>query len=193
MNKGMHIDTGILKGKIKTQNIAGRIVMTASAALDGLTGTVEDKKLQLSEPIQADLKLTTDHDIMTVDKLDMTSSFASISASGSMENIQYSVNANLTKLQKELGQFIDMGDGQIAGELSSKGRVLVNTKQELIQISTRDTVVTDFILTQPKKKPFAQKRISVKLDAVISTEQKTINVKTLEIKSPQISIKKAQF
>jgi hypothetical protein len=64
-----------------------------------------------------------------------------------MESLKYSTNANLAQLQSELGQFIDIGPYQMAGELASQGTVSVTENQitaggsaavENLQVSSRE-------------------------------------------------------
>jgi hypothetical protein len=70
---------------------------------------------------------------VTFDKLDVTAPFARIRCMGRVESLTYDAQADLAKLQSELGQFIDMGKYRLSGELAESGRISV--KEENIAAS----------------------------------------------------------
>ena len=310
LKEGMLVNSGRLSGSISTFTTAGKAKITGQASLTDLTGTVEGKKLAISEPVTAEVEITGQKDRINFDKANVTAAFAKINAGGSLEQINYDGQVDLAKLQAELGQFVNIGPYQMAGQLSSKGQVSVkgdkiaavgsstvkelrlsskdgvtaseptadisfainydrksndlaigslNANTSLGQVNLKDAVVplgkeagkpiklsasaqkidlqklqpflvlfasfpkdmqlagvadsalsvtsekdayriftdstkiANFKLVSPNKEPFQQTDVQLMLDAEINPGQKAINVKNLELLSPQIKIKKGQF
>ena len=310
LKEGMKVTSGRLTGSVDTFTKAGKATIAGQANLVGLAGTVDGKKLALSEPVIAELEITGEKDKINFDKLDVSAAFTKINATGSMEQIKYDGQVDLSKLQSELGQFIDIGPYQMAGELSSKGQVSikqdkvtaigssqvknlslssaegvtaseptadvafafdydkkasvvtinsatanaslgqvsvkdavlplgkeaakpmklsasaqkinlerlqpflvlfasfppkmqlagtaesqisVTSEKDIYRIFTDSTKIQNFKLTSPNKEPFQQAEVRLMLDAEINPSQKSINVKNIDLISPQIKLNKGQF
>ncbi len=125
LKEGTQVTSGQLTGNIATATQAGRKQILASATLAGLGGIVEGKKIALSEPIKAEASVSSGKAGMNFDKIDVSAPFAKINCAGSAEAIQYSAEADLAKLQSELGQFIDIGRYKLAGQFLGKGQVTI--------------------------------------------------------------------
>jgi len=121
LKEGMKVTSGQLNGNIEAQS--GKI--QGQANLVGLAGTVDGKKIALSEPVIARVEITADDKKINFDSVDVSAAFAKINATGTGEQIQYEGRVDLAKLQAELGQFVDIGQYQMAGELISKGQVSI--------------------------------------------------------------------
>jgi len=125
IKEGTQVTSGQLTGNIATATTAGQKQIRASATLAGLGGAVEGKKIALSEPIKAEALVSSGKAGMNFDKIDVSAPFAKINCAGSMESITYNAEADLTKLQSELGQFVDFGKYRLAGAFASKGQVSI--------------------------------------------------------------------
>jgi len=310
LKEGMKVTSGRLTGNVDTFTQAGKATIAGQANLAELAGTVEGKKLAFSEPFNAELAITSEKDKITFDKLDVSAAFAKVNAAGSFEQVKYDGQVDLAKLQSELGQFVDIGPYQMAGQLSSKGQVSIkedkisavgssvvkelrlsskegvtaseptadisfninydkkgndlaigsiNANTSLGQVSVKDAVlplgkeaakpmklsaaaqkinleklqpflvlfasfppkmqlagtaesqisvtserdiyriftdstkIQNFKLASPNKEPFQQAEVTLLFDAELDPKQKAINVKKLELESPQIKIKKGEF
>jgi len=306
VKEGMTLNSGKLSGNVEASE--GKI--KSQANLTGLAGTVDGKEITLSEPLIVGLELTADNEKINFDKLNVSSAFANVNASGSLEQVQYAARVDLTKLQSQLLQFVDIGPYQMAGELSANGQVSVaenkitaagssqvknlrltsaegltasepmadvtfaldidrqnniltinsvDVKAGLGSVSTRNAVlpldktsdkpiqlivtadeldlaklqpfavlfasfpqdmqlsgtaasrlsltsekgtyriatdatkIKDLKFTAPGKEPFQQDQVLLSLDADINPQLKTINVKNLDLETPQIKIKKGEF
>jgi hypothetical protein len=310
LKEGMKVTSGRLTGSVNTTAQAGKATITGQANLTGLAGTIDGKELAISEPVTTALEITGEKGKISFDKVNVSAAFAKINAAGSLEQINYDGQVDLARLQSELGQFVDIGSYQMAGELSGKGQVSIKderitaagssvvkelrlsskegvtasepmadatfaidydkkasavtinslqTNSSLGQVSVRDAVVplsreaakpmklsasaqkinleklqpfmvlfasfpkdmqlageatsqfsvtsekdiyriftdstkiANFKLTSPNKEPFQQTEVLLMLDAEINPSQKSINVKNIELISPQIKLKKGQF
>ncbi|MFQ6034995.1 MAG: hypothetical protein ACE5NM_03995 [Sedimentisphaerales bacterium] len=130
LKEAMIVTSGKLTGNVDTFTKAKKATIAGQASLVGLAGTVDGKKLALSEPVIAEIKITGEKDKISFDKLDVSAAFAKINATGGMERIKYDSQVDLSKFQSELGQFIDIGPYQMAGQLESRGQVSI--KQDKI-------------------------------------------------------------
>jgi len=125
LREGMQVTSGQLTGNVQTSTEAGRRRLRAQATLAGLGGTIEGKKIALSDSIWAEAQISSDKTGVSYDKLDVSAPFAKINCAGKSESLQYNAEANLAKLQSELGQFINIGPYEVAGELLSKGQIAI--------------------------------------------------------------------
>jgi hypothetical protein len=125
---GMQITGGKATGNISTITEAGRPTLVAKAQVAGLTGAIDGKKLNLSQPMQATARLSSGKQGAQLEDLNVSTSFAKINASGNVKQIEYDGQVNLQVLQSELGAFISLGRYQIAGQLASTGQVSIGDK-----------------------------------------------------------------
>ena len=119
--ENMKVTSGRLSGTVTTATEAGKRKITGNASLDGLKGTVDEKTIALRQPVKAEVEITAEKDKVVYDKVGFTASFGKIDCSGISEALKYNANINLESLQAELGQFIDIGQYKMSGELSASG------------------------------------------------------------------------
>jgi hypothetical protein len=125
LKEGMKVTSGQLSGNIATATTGGQKQIQALATVAGLEGTVEGKKIALSEAIKAEALISSAKAGMNFDKVSVTAPFAKINCAGSMEALTYDADADLTKLQAELGQFVNFGPYKLAGQFAGKGQVAI--------------------------------------------------------------------
>lgn len=126
---GTTISSGIINGTIKTATLAGKKQIQAEAELTNLKGLVEGKEISLSQPIRAAARIAPEKGGINIENADLTASFAKINCSGNLESLKYNAQTDLSRLQSELGQFINLGQYQFAGTFTSQGAVSVDEKQ----------------------------------------------------------------
>jgi hypothetical protein len=124
--KGLEINSGTLKGNVKTSTQAGKRNISGQASLAGLAGKVDGKNVALSEPVMITAQVGADDKAIRLDKLDISASFAQLDCSGTDKEVKYTFNTDLSKLQAEIGQFIDFGEYRIAGNYSELGMVTID-------------------------------------------------------------------
>ncbi|MHC4071783.1 MAG: AsmA family protein, partial [Planctomycetota bacterium] len=138
LKEGMQITSGRLNGSVETSSVTGKRLIRANAILAGLEGAVDQKKVALSESIVARAEISSDKVGINIDKLDVSAPFAKINCTGRTESLKYNAEANLAKLQSELGQFINIGQYQISGEVAESG--LISIEEDKIAASGSATV-----------------------------------------------------
>ena len=80
---------------------------------------------------------------------------------------------------------------QLAGIAESK--ISVSSDKKIYKITTDSTKIKALKLTYPGKKPFEPNEVTLTFNAEINPEQKAVNIKELQLESPQIKIHKGEF
>ena len=123
LQEGMQVTSGRLTGQIETTTAGARKAIQGNARLADLAGVMAEKKIALSEPVTAQVLVTSDQAAVAFEKLDVSSAFAKIACTGTTKLLKYDAGVDLGKLQAELGQFVSLGPYKMAGQLSSAGEV----------------------------------------------------------------------
>ncbi len=123
LRQGARITSGRLTGSVETSTGPGRRRITGTANLADLRGEIQGRMVTLAQPVTANVEITSDRAGINYDKLQLSSSFAEINCAGTGQLLNYSANADLTQLQEQLGQFVDMGRYGIAGKFESVGKI----------------------------------------------------------------------
>ncbi len=126
IKEGMRISSGKLAGDIETTIVGGERKIVATAGLTDLAGLLDDKELSLDEAISVKAQIASSGETTRLDEIRMTSSFASVAASGTLEEINYDAQADLRELQSQAGQFVDFGSYSLGGRLAGKGRITIS-------------------------------------------------------------------
>jgi len=139
LKEGMQLISGQLNGSVDTSSKAGgQKQIQANATITALEGTVEGKKIAMSQPVEALAQISSDKAGINFDKVDVSASFAKINCAGNTKSLKYSAQANLAKLQAELGQFINIGQYQMSGEVQEAGSISI--QEDRIAASGSGTV-----------------------------------------------------
>jgi hypothetical protein len=161
LKEGTKISSGKLSGTIETLSQAGKKHIQADATLTGLQGQLEGKKIALSQPLTAQAIVSSDKAGITFDKLDILSSFAKVTCTGSTSGeqsqirtqlLEFDADVDLAKFQSEFGQFANLGPYQMAGQLLTAGQLSI--KENIIaavgsstiknlHLSTKDAAVSE--------------------------------------------------
>jgi hypothetical protein len=129
IKEGMQITSGKIAGDISTTTVGGERKIQAKAALTDLTGVVDDKKLALDRPVNLNAQIASSGQTTRFDELKLTSSFATVTVSGTTEKIDYDAQADLAQLQSQVGQFVDFGAYTLAGRLTGRGQIAVSEEK----------------------------------------------------------------
>jgi hypothetical protein len=127
LKEGMKLTSGRLDGNIETSSKAGNEKqIQANATIAALEGTLEGKKIALSQPIEAEAQISSNETGMNFDNVDVSASFVSINCTGSSKSLKYTARADIAKMQAELGQFFDFGQYKMAGEVQEAGQISID-------------------------------------------------------------------
>lgn len=190
---GIKEEMKVTSGKLSGNITARRGSITGQANLTELAGTVEDKKLALSEPLTAKIQISADNNKkISFDKLDISAAFAKINASGTLEQLKYNGYVDLAKLQSELGQFANLGAYKIAGEIFEQGTLSVGknkiTGAGSAQVKNLSITSTDGVTAQ---EPMAEVKFAFGFDR----QSNVLSFDSLEAKAGlgQVNIEQAVF
>jgi len=147
IKEGMQITSGSLKGNVKTSTRQDKRGIEGQANLVGLAGIVDGKNVSLSQPVAIAANVTADDQMIRLDNLDVSAAFAKLNCSGTDKQLNLSADADLSKLQAELGQFFDFKGYKIAGVVSEQGKVTIDKDKIGFAGSSQ---VTQFGLTSKK-------------------------------------------
>ena len=177
VREGMEITGGRATGTVNTTTQDGRATIVAEAEVAGLAGTVDGEKVALSEPMQTTLRLSADEEGAELERLSLTTPFATVNASGDFEQIRYEVQATLAALQSELGPFVDLGSYALEGQVQSTGQISIG-EQDVAAVGSLSA--RQLVIAGPDgnsvSEPSADMDFSLSLDRksqVIAVEQLT--------------------
>jgi hypothetical protein len=166
LKEGMKLTSGQLNGNVETSTKAGgQKQIQANATISALEGTVEGKKIALSQPIEAQAQISSDKTGINFDKVDVSSSFVKINCTGSAESLKYTAQGDLAKLQAELGQFVDFGQYKMSGEVQETGQMSI--EENKIAASGSGTIKNLRLVSnegQSASEPLANVKYNINMD-----------------------------
>ncbi len=123
---GQKVDVGgKLDADAEVSIVEGRVEkLSADAVLAGFKQVIEGKELVLEEPVTLKADISSDGDDVKIDKLNLKSSFCSVSGKGGMNSFDYIAEADIAKTMEVVGQFVDLGGYTFAGKATEHGTVL---------------------------------------------------------------------
>ena len=126
------INYGRLSGDINTEARDGTRTLAGKVKLWALEGKFPVKRIILSKPVEVDAKIVSQKEQTTVEKLNVDSSFVKAVLSGTTDNMNYTADVDLEKLQSDVGQFFEIkpqlsGTAQLIGKGSLVKRVFAST------------------------------------------------------------------
>jgi hypothetical protein len=177
---GLEVTGGRATGSINTITQNGRATITAKAQVAGLAGVVNDEKVSLSAPVQTALQLSSDKQGTRLDNLSVTAPFATVSASGSFQQINYQGQANLASLQAQLGPFMNLGPYTLAGQVDTKGQVSLTEKVTKLagNLSARQLV-----LASPDGNSVSEPQADVDFAVSLDRQKQVVAIQTLTAKA----------
>lgn len=95
----------------------------ADATVTNFAQGTGDQRTTFEQPIRMTAQAAQVGDTIRIDKLNVQSGFFAVDTSGDMNNLKYSVQANLAETQKFAGQFVDLGGLGMQGTLNVNGTV----------------------------------------------------------------------
>lgn len=84
-----------------------------------LAAELAGQLLQWKDPLSAHFQVTQNGDNWTIDEARLESAFVAARGQGSQQNGQVELRADLQRLAQELGQFVELGQQELVGRLSS--------------------------------------------------------------------------
>ena len=192
IKEGVEITSGHLRCNIETPAKDGGKIIVGQAIAAGLQGIIKNKTVALSEPIRAEVEITSSPSGARLYKLDASAAFAKISCTGTNELLEYDVGIDLAEFQNQLGQLIDIGEHKVAGTFSSEGTVSVKEK-EIAAVGS--SVVKDFCLRSVEGVSAFEPKADIDFSARIDRDTNILNINTIRANAGfgRISMKDASI
>ena len=178
LKEGMQVTSGRLSGNIETPTRAGQKQIQARATLTALEGQVEGKKVALSEPVTAEAQISSDKAGIIFDKLNASAPFAKVNCAGNTESLKYNLEVDLAKLQLEFGQFIDIGELQMAGRFLGTGDVSFQQDKTTAAGSSQ---VKDLLFTSPDGLAASEPKADLEFAVEFDKKQNIVTISSVRI------------
>jgi hypothetical protein len=188
LKAGTSITGGKLAGDITTVTANGVKELSGKMSIEGLGGTVSGKPISIAEPIRAEALITTEGKEIKFEKADVTSSFANLSCSGTLEAFNYTAETDLAKLSGELGQFVDLSKYKLGGTVASKGQIS-NSKSAMMIVS--NTNITNLKVSPTPDITINEPNDSLDVTAAYDKDKQALLIKQMKADTSfgQLSIK----
>ncbi len=178
LKEGMAVTEGKITGKVQTQTKGGAKLLQGSVNLLTLVGKIGDKQIKLSQPVKADLTIISDDNGLNFDKLNLTSSFATLDASGKGETLNYDARADLALLQSEMGQFVDIGPYNFKGTFTAKGKITNPTEKMNIDGTA---AIENFVVSDTNGLKAEESKTDIDYKLGYDPESQIININRVQL------------
>lgn len=179
IKKGTTITNGKLLCSVQTLSEAGEKKLSGLASIEGLTGLVEGRAISISEPIRAEALVTAEGEQVKFEKAQVTSAFAKVNCTGTMEAFSYDAQTDLARLAGELGQFADLDKYRLAGQVVSKGQINTDAKAKTMSIAGSANV-TNLRVSPTPDITIQEPQAAVVINAVIDNSAQTLLIQQLK-------------
>jgi hypothetical protein len=171
------IDYGRLSGSINTEAQNGTRTLAGKIKLWALEGTFPVKRIILSKPVEIDAKIVSQKEQITVEKLNVDSSFVKAVLSGTTDNMNYTADLDLAKMQSDVGQFIEIkpqlsGSAQLIGKGSLANRVFA---------STGSASLNNIVAAMPDGTVLSEPTANIGFNFSADIDKKLLDAKTIDI------------
>ncbi len=186
------------KATIKENQIAAKTkARITDLAITSEKGITAGEKLV---EVEADLRTDIEKQAVFLNRLGLNSQTGRLDITravvptddDSKENLKAEISADID-LAKSRNFAVALAGLDAKTELAGRMRsnIRISEEQKAMRIFTDSTYIDDMVVVYPGQEPLRQEQVSIKFDAVADRNQKTINIKDLQIISDQIKIKKA--
>jgi hypothetical protein len=191
LKAGTKLTGGKLAGEVATITENGTKKLSGDVSIEGLAGTVNGAPVSLPEPIRAEALIATEGKEIKFEKTGVTSTFANLSCTGTLEAFNYTAETDLAKLSAELGQFVDLSKYKLSGSVASKGQIS-NTKSTTMIVS--QTKVTSLKVNPTPDITINEPSDSIDITAALDKETDVLLVKQMSADTSfgQLSIKEGR-
>ena len=97
--------------------------LKADAVISYFTQGTGDQQAVFEKPIAVSIQAGQQGETVKIDTLKIESEFCNVVCDGTLEALDYTIDADLAQTQQVVGQFVDMGDVSMAGALAAQGKV----------------------------------------------------------------------
>ncbi|MFA5293571.1 MAG: hypothetical protein WC496_11120 [Phycisphaerae bacterium] len=173
----LDINFGRLSGDINTEAQNGKRTLTGKVKLWALEGNFPVKRMVLSKPVEVDAKITSQGDKITIERFDVDSAFVKAKLNGTTDNMNYTADVDLAKMQSDVGQFIEIRQ-TLTGDVNLAGR---GSLVKGILSSTGSGAFSNLFVKMPDGGVISEPAANIKFDFTCDTENKQLTVNSADI------------
>ena len=107
------------------------------------------------------------------------SEFCNLDCSGTLESMDYALDADLGQTQRVIEPFTDMAGASVSGMLSARGRVSMT--DGLVRLISENSKIQQLKISVPDSEPFIQDQVTLDADILMDMGEKTIDIRTLNL------------
>ena len=190
LKENVNVTSGWLTAEIRTLKEQKKRRITADAKLDRLAATLGTRTLVLSQPLNAQIQISSEDGRLNYDRLNFSSSFASFDCSGTNRILEYTAEIDLEKLQNEIGQFANLGQYRMAGRVREQGKL--NIKEDKITADGTATI-QNLRLTSPEGLTASEEMAQIDFATSFQAKQKLVTLTSVKTTADfgQVEVKNA--
>lgn len=172
VREGTQVSTGQLTIQLNSDSDSDGQRWDGRVAASNLTALHEGRRLAWEQPIVVTVAAREANGTVNIEKLTCESNFLILNAKGSSEAGSATWSGDFARLASELGKFADLGDTQLAGQLSG----LVDwrkTPEQKLRVEGSATA-KQFQLVASGRRPWREESLSVAFTAVGQPAQQSL-------------------
>ena len=168
IREGTEITGGRIDVNLTSEaKVAGTRNWTADAKLDQLAARNNGQVVALNQPVQLTMQAHKTGEAVTVDQITCQSDFLKLSGGGTLTDAKFQASADLTRLEENLQQFVDLGLEKLAGKIKIDGEI---RRAEKDSVSLDSTIQLDnFQINVSKTSAWQEKHLVLTLNVAGTT------------------------
>ena len=153
--------------------------LAADAVIDHFAQGAGDQRVTFDKPVALSAKTSGSGQTLRIESLDVNSDFCRISCSGTMQQLDYSVDADLAQSLALAGQFKDLQGLSAAGHVAAAGKVNLSDKR--VAVSSEAKVQQLVIAKDAVKTPATDAALSVQ--CALDQAANQLQISSLDLKA----------
>ncbi|MCA9171616.1 MAG: hypothetical protein KDB23_28305, partial [Planctomycetales bacterium] len=171
LRAGVRLEGGTVTWQVRNEPSADGHALVGAIQTEELAARQLDQVLAMRAPLQVDFRVRRTAESWFVDQLNGSAAFFQLSAKGGMEQGEATLSTNLSMLQSELGQFIDLQPLNLAGAVETKfAWQSENDRWQLAGEVMADNLTVAGLTRLPKQEP----HLDIRFDAAGQLERLTL-------------------
>jgi hypothetical protein len=160
--------------------------LTANAVITDFAQGTGAQRTVLPDPVRLTAQAVQEGEILRVDKLNIQSGFLTADASGTLQNIKYSIRADdLSQVQKLAGQFTDLGGLAMQGAVAINGSVSMT--DDAITLSSQGSAKQLILTKEGVKTPQTDAQLAV--EGTYLTKKQELRIASANVTSTPATVK----
>jgi hypothetical protein len=154
--------------------------LNAHAVISDFIQKTGDQRVVFEKPIAATIQAGQQGETLKIETLKVESEFCSVICAGTLESMDYAIDADLAQTQRFIEPFMDTAGASIAGAMSARGRVGMTHGQ--LHLISENSKIQQLKIMVPNSEPFVQDQVTLDADVLMGMgDNTTIDVRSLTL------------